>query len=167
MRSERDKAQIELSVFREFEQKSFLPIESDSVEKRTGESEPDILCRLVGAVPVAFELVEICDSTLAATISSLRSGGTDFLSTSDPSQEIVRRKLHKNYKTDAPVELLCYTNGRVITTDDGIRDAIAPWFDAIDGPFRRVWLLGEKGVYEVWRDQLGVLSPQISRSHKH
>jgi len=150
MRSEIDKGVIELSVFREFEHKSTLRIDPNSVEKCSGESEPDIICKLIDEGPVAFELVEICDPTLAATASELRSGGVAVFSTSDPSQEIVRRKLQKTYKSDAPVELLCYTNARVVTPDDCILDAIRPWFDATNGPFRRVWLLGEDGLYEVW-----------------
>lgn len=151
MTSEQDKGVVELAVFREFAKKAPLRIDHTSVEKRNGESEPDILCEIIGEGPVSFELVEICDSALAATIAHLRSGGVATGSTSDPSIEIVRRKLHKRYKTDSPVELLCYTNARVITPDDGILAAIRPWFDAIDGPFRRAWLLGEKDTYEVWR----------------
>ncbi|HVS27850.1 MAG TPA: hypothetical protein VHE58_11265 [Burkholderiales bacterium] len=151
MASAQDKTAVELAVFREFAEKARLSIDDTSIEKRGGESEPDILCKIIGEGPVSFELVEICDSTLAATIAHLRSGGVATGSTSDPSIEIIRRKLHKKYKTDLPIELLCYTNGRVVTTDDGILAAIRPWFDAIDGPFRRAWLLGEKDTYEVWR----------------
>ncbi len=151
MHSEKDKSTVELSIFREFVAKSPLSIDAATVEKCSGHREPDILCEVTGEGAIAFELVEICDPRLAATITALLAGGVATGSTSDPSVEIIRRKLHKSYETKVPVELLCYTAGRAVSADDQILAEIRPWFDAIDGPFRRAWLLGENGVYEVWR----------------
>lgn len=150
MGSENDKGVVELDVFREFAKWSPLEIDVESLEKRVGQSEPDILCLVVNEGPVAFELVEICDSTIAALPSTLRHGESTSSWTSDPTTEIIRHKLHKIYKTQAPVELLCYSRGRVVTADDDIIEELRRWTNAIDGPFRRVWFLGESGVHEVW-----------------
>lgn len=129
-----------------------MSIVPDSVTKHSGESEPDITCMIEGEGTVAFELTEICESTLAANISALLKGrGEIVLSISDPSASIARKKLAKTYRTDRPLELLCYTNARVVATDDMILASLRQQLDAQDGPYRRVWLLGEKSLYEVWR----------------
>lgn len=150
MSSEIDKAQIELAVFSEFVKRLHLPVDPTSITKPGKESEPDIFCTIQGEGAVAFELVEICASDIAQTLSKLRSGGTAAMSTSDPTGKIVRRKLHKAYKTQLPIELLCYTNARVVSTDGQILEDARQWACLIKGPFRKVWLLGEKDVYEVW-----------------
>ncbi|HTD05992.1 hypothetical protein [Undibacterium sp.] len=142
---------VELTMFRDFAQRTGLPVVDTTIEKRCGDSEPDILCTLDGEGKVAFELVEICDPMLAANIaySIIGSEATEAVA-SDPSTRIVRKKLNKTYRADCPVELICYTNGRTMTADHEILAAIQPWFNAIKGPFRRAWLLGKREVYEVW-----------------
>jgi hypothetical protein len=149
--SELHKGEVEVAVFRDFIEAACLPIDPASIQKRSGHSEPDILCTHRDDGLVAFELVEICDSSLAKAISSLKDGGVTFLYTANPSREIVRKKLKKTYAAPYPVELLCYTVGRVVTPDDVILDTICPWFDAAEGPFRRAWFLGETGAHVVWR----------------
>lgn len=150
MGTEQQKAEVELAVFREFLSKAGIAIEPGSVSKPGTQSEPDIFCTLSNGERVAYELVEICSSDIAATLSRLRNGGSTSLATSDPTEKTIRQKLHKTYRTTLPIELLCYTNGRTISPDDLIFDKAQSWANAIDGPFRKVWLLGEKGVYEVW-----------------
>lgn len=151
VRTEHDKGIVELSVFRDFAQRSGLPVLDTSIEKRSGDSEPDILCTLGDEGKVAFEMVEICDPMLAANIAYSLAGGAGAAPVAaDPSIRIVCKKLSKTYRTACPVELVCYTNGRTKTADDEIFAAIQPWFSAIKGPFRRAWLLGKRELYEVW-----------------
>jgi hypothetical protein len=151
MNSVERQSAIELAVFEEFRKKTALPIVPGSVTKHSGESEPDITCALEGEGAVAFELTEICEDTLAANLSALLKGrGEIVLSVSDPSSSIARKKLRKNYRTEYPLELLCYTNARVVATDDMIVASLQRQLDAQKGPYRRVWLLGEKALYEVW-----------------
>lgn len=150
VRTEHDKGIVELTVFRDFARRAGLPVIGNSVEKRSGDSEPDILCTLHGEGKVAFELVEICDPMLAANIANSLAAGEPDLTAADPSIRIVRKKLNKTYRTECPVELVCYTNGRTMAADHAILAAIQPWFNAIKGPFRRAWLLGKQEVYEVW-----------------
>ena len=151
MSSEQDKALVELAVFREFVNKANLPVRLKSIRKPGEHSEPDIFCTMNNGEQVAFELVEICADDLASLIAKLRDGGTATTSTFDPTENILRQKLHKIYKTQLPIELLCYTNGRTISTDDQIIAEARRWADVIEGPFRKVWLLGEKSVYKVWQ----------------
>ena len=150
MGTEEQKAEVELAVFREFVSKAAISIDPESVRKPGTQSEPDIFCTLSSGEQVAYELVEICSSDIAATLSKLRNGGSTALATSDPTERTLRQKLHKTYRTTLPIELLCYTNGRTVSPDDLIHSEAQRWANAIDGPFRKVWLLGEKGVYEVW-----------------
>lgn len=150
MSTEQEKAEIEFAVFREFISKAGISVDPEGISKPGTESEPDIFCTLSNGEEVAYELVEICSSDIAATLSKLRKGGTTGLSTSDPTEKTLRQKLHKTYGTARPIELLCYTNGRTVSPDDLIISKVQLWANAIDGPFRKVWLLGEKSVYGVW-----------------
>jgi hypothetical protein len=151
MGTEQEKSVIELSVFDEFIQKSGLPITPASIKKNFGQSEPDITCELLGDGLVAFELVEICDSELAEKLVFVQSGG-EFSPNSfnNPSHKIICKKLGKSYRTNLPIELLCYTNGRVAPPDDVLLAEIRSACDKSSGQFRRIWLLGEKGnLYKV------------------
>jgi hypothetical protein len=148
--TEQDKWQIERAVFLEFIEKACLPVESGSIDKPHGRSMPDIFCTMLGGEQVAFELVEICAEDVAAIRSKLREGGSVAFSTADPTEHILRRKLHKTYETERPIELLCYTNARTVSADDQIIAEAQRWARSLEGPFRRVWLLGEKDVYDIW-----------------
>ena len=152
MGTEQKKAEVELTVFEEFISKSGISVNPASVSKPGAQSEPDIFCTLGTGEEIAYELVEICSSDIAATLSKLKKGDTSTLSTSDPTERTIRQKLNKTYRTARPIELLCYTNGRTVSPDDLILRELQLWANAIDSSFRRIWLLGEKGVYQVWSD---------------
>jgi len=146
MASELVKGETEVAVFLRFLEASHLPIYRNSVEKRFP-PEPDILCTHQSEGAVAFELVEMCDSRLASSIAKASDG---YLRTSDPSPNIISKKLRKKYETAVPIELLCYTAGRVITPDNVILSTITPYLRTWRHTFSRAWLLGRKGVYVVW-----------------
>jgi len=146
MASEHTKGETEVAVFLRFLEASQLPIDLNSVEKRSPPG-PDILCTHQSEGAVAFELVEMCDSRFARSIAKV-SGS--YLRTSDPSANIISKKLRKKYETDVPIELLCYTAGRIITPDNVILPTIKPYLRSWRHTFRRAWLLGRKGVYVVW-----------------
>lgn len=156
MRTDEEKGEIELLFFRRFARLSGLPLDAANAEKRRP-PEPDILCKHEGEGLVAFELVEICDPRLAQMITSAQkaqAGGVSFTWTSDPSRLILSKKLRKTYETSYPIELLCYTDGRVITPPGIIIPTILPMLKSYKGMFRRVWLLGHEGgedvLYSVW-----------------
>jgi hypothetical protein len=154
MRTEEDKAKVELEIFHEFVTKRNLPFDLQTARKLDpNKKEPDILCKHEHDGYIAFELVEICDPKLAQVKSQANKedvGGVEFFWTSDPSGLILSKKLNKNYHVGYPVELLCYTAGRVVTSDDVIIPTILPLLDSKRGAFRRVWLLGTEGAWLVW-----------------
>lgn len=150
MSTEQEKGKIELAVFNEFIHKANIAVKPASINKSGLASEPDIFCTLNSGEELAFELVEICASDIAAAMSKIKKGGVANVATTDPTDKILRQKLDKKYKTNRPIELLCYTNGRTITPDETILNQAQLWADAMDGPFRKLWLLGELGVYLVW-----------------
>mgnify|MGYP000564922388 CR=1 FL=1 len=121
-------------------------IEKSSVEKRNP-PEPDILCKQKLGGEIAYELVEMCDSRLAKSIAK---ESDKYLRTNDPSVNIISNKLRKEYKTNVPIELLCYTDGRIVTPDDVILLKIKPYLRSWHHIFQRAWLLGRKGVYIIW-----------------
>lgn len=151
MSNEHDKAVAELAVFANFVRIAALPIAVATVEKRAP-PEPDLLCTHSTDGKLAFELVEICDSNLARALSNPRpnAGGVQYLRTSDPSWDIVRKKLSRVYETDLPIELLCYTAGRVITPSDVILPTITPLLRSFRHTFRRAWLFSKDQVFKVW-----------------
>ena len=75
---------------------------------------------------------------------------TDAFWTSDPSAKIVRNKLGKTYTATHPIELLVYSDGRLITPDDVIIPTITPILESRDGPCRRAWFMGEKTTCLLW-----------------
>lgn len=113
MRSELDKSKNELAVFRDFAKRARLDIQPRSITK-CFPRKPDILCCLVNEGPVAFELVEICDPRLASAPSRLADGGVEYIRTADPTWKIIAKKLKCKYVCEHPIELLCYTQGRVV-----------------------------------------------------
>jgi hypothetical protein len=146
MTPEHVKGERELAVFLRFLEASRLPIDRNSVEKRSP-PEPDILCTHQSEGKIAFELVEMCDPRFARSIAKASEG---YLRTSDPSANIISKKLRKKYETDAPIELLCYTVGRIVTPDNVILPTIGPYLRSWRHTFRKAWLLGRKGIYVVW-----------------
>jgi hypothetical protein len=68
MRTEIDKAQIELVVFARFVRLSGLPVQENSIQKRRP-PEPDILCELQSQGQIAFELAEACVPEFAQAIA--------------------------------------------------------------------------------------------------
>ena len=113
------------------------------------EPEPDILFK-AGVVLIAFELVEMCDSTLAHQTALIRDTGGVFTTwTSDPTAQIIGKKLSKSYSTDYPIELLCYWNAMVISPDSQIAEEINLALESrSDHPFQVVWYFGEKSIYK-------------------
>lgn len=151
MRSEDEKGLDEIRVFETFLTLSELRISSSSVEKRLP-PEPDLLCMHDIDGKVGFELVELCDLRLARAIADPRpdAGGTEYIRTSDPTLMVLKKKLRRNYDTLYPVELLCYTAGRIITPTNIIRPTIGLLLGSACHAFRRVWLMANGEVCELW-----------------
>lgn len=148
MSTEISKGEKELEVFMEFLEKSKLPINPVTVEKRLP-PEPDIFCQTDSGQCIAFELVEICDRKLAKAINDASS---EYIRTSDPSFEIFTRKLMKTYPVAYQIDLLAYTAGRVVTPDDCIIPRIVQLIGSREHVFKRVWLLGMSGLHCIWSD---------------
>jgi len=149
MSNETDKAKRELVVFTEFVRVSGIPIDLDTVEKRWP-PEPDLLCLHQTEGEVAFELVELCDPNLAQLFADPSRPGSDYIRTSDPSRCIVRNKLRKSYPLTHPIELLCYTDGRVITPANVIIPTIRPYLHSFKHVFRRAWILCQSKASIIW-----------------
>jgi hypothetical protein len=149
MPSEIEKEEQERAAFDRFAKRSGQPGVWLRVESRKPQ-EPDLLCTHAVWGHVAFELVRICDPYLAKVQAAGATATHPALPTSPPSERIVRNKLGKNYVTQHPIELLIYTDGQIVTSDDAIIPSIVPWFDAIPHPFRRVWFMGETVIQCLW-----------------
>ena len=151
MSSEDDKAKIEVRALADFIALAGLPIPVQSIEKRHP-PEPDLLCKHDVEGKIAFELVELCDPNLAKALSDPRpnEGGVEFIHTSDPSWSIVLRKLRRSYLTEYPIQLLCYTDGRIITPNDVIRPTLEPLLGSYHHKFTKAWLMSEGEVFLLW-----------------
>lgn len=149
MATEQNKGRREIEIFICFVSASGLPINPATVEKRQP-PEPDISCTHREDGRLAFELAEICDPKLATFMSTVTEGGAYYMRTADPSRQIIQRKIRRKYQTDYPVELLCYTDGRIITPADVILPTIRPYLASWKSAFRRAWLLSRGQVHHVW-----------------
>lgn len=148
-RSEDKKGLTEIETLRLFIVRSQTPIDSSSIGKRNP-PEPDLLCKHAMEGQIAFELANLCDPEIAKVIAAGSKARTDAFRTADPSARVVRKKLNKTYTTSHPVELLVYTDGRLITPDDVIIPTISSLFDSIDGPYQRAWFMGENITCLIW-----------------
>jgi len=147
MNAEEDKTMREMRVFKAFIKSSGLQISPESAESRKP-PEPDILCVHEIDGKLAFELVEICAEEIARKLSAIGKEEFGFVRSADPSRNILRKKLKKNYRTEHPIDLLCYT-GRTISSDDEILVTVRPLIETNRGQFRRVWLFGDR-CHLVW-----------------
>jgi hypothetical protein len=87
-------------------------------------------------------------------MAKLQSEGVNadgvYFRTADPSAEIIARKLRRSYQTAHPIELLCYTDGRVVTQAGTIIPTIRPHLQSWSNVFRRTWLFSRGKVHDVW-----------------
>jgi hypothetical protein len=158
---DKEKADRELSVFvgfAEFATLRGLRVRPGSAMSRPT-PEPDILCELEGEGYVAFELVEIIDSTLAENISvSIRKHApADGAWVGDPTLERIREKVEaKTYVTWHPMELVAWANP-FITPASSWLPTFEPELRNLHGlsRFRRMWVVNlgglehERGVWFV------------------
>jgi hypothetical protein len=150
MRSELDKSRNELEVFDDFVTRAWIPVQAGSVAK-CFPPKPDILCCLINEGPVAFEVVEICDWRIASAPSRLADGGVEYIRTADPTWKIIAKKLKCKYRCEHPIELLCYTQGRVVTPDRMIPAKLRQCASLMrKSAFRKVWFRSSKSVSLVW-----------------
>lgn len=146
-----DKAANERATFLRFAERRGETQQWTLVESREP-PEPDLLCTSTARGAIAFELVAITDPKIAQVSAGyVKPGETSFL-TSDPSSQIIRSKLKKNYTTIYPIELLVYTDQLVITPDDVIIPTILPIIDSSHHQFRSVWFMGEFECKQLWHD---------------
>lgn len=101
MSNEEAKGIQEAKFFSEFVAISDLPYDLSTVGKLPT-PEPDILCVHRSYGPIAFELVELCDPTLAKVFAA-PDDAPAYIRTSDPSPRIVDKKLTRQYQTPYPI----------------------------------------------------------------
>jgi hypothetical protein len=114
--------------------------------------EPDIACSTFAGERLAFELAELCTPEVAKAVGddSKRGGGVSFMRTTDPSRDVLLKKLVKRYASAGPVDLLCYADGYLVTPDDVSLEELRATLGAHGlGHFRSVWFHGEKSAYRV------------------
>jgi hypothetical protein len=158
-----DQAETEREVFAKFLNVRGIDESAVSYESREP-SEPDILSTFSDGEKVAFELGEMCDTHIAETLNRRDTNNGQGFYTSDPSEERVRSKLSKTYETLHPIELLLHWEGRTISTDDMVVSTIKPILEREDHVFRRVWYLGEQGVYLVYESHCQVKAGRALRA---
>ena len=123
--------------------------ETGEPEIATEFAEPDvILCLVTDKGHVAFEIKEMCDEPIAKVVSDLRKTNDDepkFLRPGYAVQDIAIKTRNKKYRTNYPVELLFYTDGRFLLPPDVIIPRIRLLFENDHHLFRRVWFMGQPG----------------------
>ena len=121
-----------------------------SVDSRP-EPEPDLLCIHAARGSIAFELVSLTDPNIAEVQAAGSKARQDAFYTGLLRQKKNRSKLTKKYKTVAGhIELLVYTDSRIITPDDVIIPTILPLFAEAPHPFKCVWFMGEHETRCLW-----------------
>lgn len=140
---EEAKARCERDVFAEFVDVARLPVVPGSVQNRPT-PEPDILCELAGGEKVAFELVQLVDPDLAASLArDIAAGTSTAVWYADPTLDRVREKTRKKrYVTAHPMELLVYGDDLMLPYDVWLPKFEKDLKDLLDGSaFRRLWVV--------------------------
>lgn len=143
MERERIKENREIDVFMRFVTLSAMNVISDSIEHRPP-PEPDIICRVVGEGLIRFEPTEACAPEFAEAINNPRPSGVYACFGNDVTKETVLKKLDKSYPVAGPIELLVYTDGGTAKTDELLEYDITDALEEKEGPFCRIWLMGDK-----------------------
>lgn len=137
------KAERERAVFEKFLKARDIPCDGALVENREP-PEPDILYIPSVGEKIAFELSEICSEEIAKTISTnFRSGECTYIRADDSSKKRLKEKLLKPYKTEHPIELLLYTNGRTASPDSLVISNCTPLIECHPSTFRKIWFWGD------------------------
>lgn len=150
MSDEKTKGILESGVLEQFIRVSGLALDPSSIAKQdplTGA--PDLTCKHRDGTMIAFELAEICSPDLAQMVNDPRSGG-QVKWIKNATEVIVQKKLAAQYVTDHPMELLCYTKGRMPVPDGVTIPTIANAIRRGQCRFRRIWFLGESGAHLIW-----------------
>ena len=147
MASEDKKTRDERAALERFLDATNSPIVRSTIRKLKGDSQPDFACCDTGGQEQAFEMTAICAEEVAELVARPEVGS---VWTADPTERIVRDKMHKKYQTHLPIDLVCYSDGRTVSTDDMILPTIEKVVNSVSAnPFRRVWYHGEGGVHLV------------------
>jgi hypothetical protein len=145
--SDDEKNRNERAALERFLDATKLAIERSSIRKLTGNSQPDFQCHDTAGHEQAFEVTEICAEEVAELVARPEIGS---VWTADPTERIVRSKMHKRYETALPIDLVCYWGARTVSTDDMILPTIQNVVNSVsEHPFRHIWYHGEVGVHLV------------------
>ena len=124
MASEDKKTRDERAALERFLDATNSPIVRSTIRKLKGDSQPDFACCDTGGQEQAFEMTAICAEEVAELVARPEVGS---VWTADPTERIVRDKMHKKYQTHLPIDLVCYWDGRTVSTDDMIRPRSKRW----------------------------------------
>ncbi len=143
MTREEEKAAYEHTVFCDFLDRSGASIDRDSIKKgNANQREPDFICCYDNGEKVGFELGRLIDPKLAEVVNRWKPKNGEYIRAGDPSPQITKKKLKKEYAVEFPVELLLYKEHPIITPDDVILPTIEPLCD-VDHKYSRVWFMGD------------------------
>ena len=147
MASDDEKNRNERAALERFLDASKLLIERSSIRMLAGNSQPDFACHDTAGHEQAFEMTDICAEEVAELAARPEIGS---VRTADPTERIVRNKMHKKYETTLPIDLVCYWDARTMSTDDMILPTIKSVVNSVsEHPFRHIWFHGEEGVHLV------------------
>ena len=138
----------ELAIFEKFAVEAGLKVVPGSLSK-CEPPQPDIICSLEGEGQVRFELAEACAFEFAEAINNPRPEGVYSCFGTDVSEDTLRKKLSKSYPVSEPIELLLYTDGATAKPDYVLKLEFEAILSETQGPYRRVWLHGDK-THEIW-----------------
>lgn len=125
-----------------------LPIEKNSIEKQPA-GQPDLICRDWEGNYREFEIVRLIDEK----ISRAQSAGLNaklYIRTADPTTAILNKKLSRNYQIKYSVDLLIYTDGRIVTPDSTIIPTISFLLTSKTHIFKNIWFMGNKQIVRLW-----------------
>ncbi len=110
--------------------------------------QPDFECEVAGEGVVRIEVASLRDQNVVRLAKFLEP---KVISTTDPSLRIISQKAGKAYPRGRPIELLCFSDGLLVSPLDQVLAAAASLDDKLKSSFDRAWLLWEeRELHRLW-----------------
>lgn len=110
--------------------------------------QPDFECNVAGEGIVRIEVLSLRDSNVVRLVKSLEPA---VASTTDPALSLIGKKARKHYPHGSPIELLCFSDGLLVSPLDQVLADAASLDVTLKRSFSRAWLLWEgRELHALW-----------------
>lgn len=110
--------------------------------------QPDFECEVTGEGQVRIEVASLRDPNVVRLVKFIKP---QVVSTTDRSLDIIVNKALKAYPSGSPIELLCFSDGLLLSPLDQVLAGARSVDESAKRSFDRAWLLWEfRELHRLW-----------------